>query len=63
MTIESQRRFAKGVDDLTEYYAREFDMTYAEMIGCLHMKILDLYNECLYIREGDEDDDDIEERD
>ena len=55
MTIEAQGRFTKGMDDLIEYFAREFDMTYAEMIGCLQMKVFDLCYQCPS-EEGDEED-------
>ena len=42
MTIESQEKFSNALDDIITYYANEFDITFAEVVGCLMMTAMDL---------------------
>lgn len=47
--------FVDELDRLIDRFRQEYDMTYAEVIGCLHMKTSDLWLEA-----NDEDDDEDE---
>lgn len=40
MTAKEQTdAFASDIDSLVERYAKEFDLSYAQVVGVLHMKI------------------------
>lgn len=54
MTSEQQiEHFENDLDALVERYRKEFDMTYAAMVGSLQLKIHDLCDEALRQAEGD----------
>lgn len=56
MSIESMKRFADEIRKVIDYYASEFNITYAEVIGVMHMIIMDIHAESW------ESLDDVEER-
>lgn len=37
--------FEKDLDRLVDRYRQEYDMTYAEVVGCLHLKQVSLWLE------------------
>lgn len=47
-------KFMAELSKIVDYFRAEFDITYAEAIGCLHILADDLSKECL--AETDEDD-------
>jgi hypothetical protein len=47
-------RFRDAVSDVCEYYTREYNMTYEEMIGCFEMMKLSLFDQ--YMTDQEEDD-------
>lgn len=54
MSIESMKKFTGAVEDLIDYYAREFDITYTEVAGVLQMVIMDLHAES-WLKDKEED--------
>lgn len=56
MTSEQQiEHFENDLDALVERYRKEFDMTYAAVIGCLQLQIHALSDEAMENAEGGED--------
>ncbi len=45
MSIESMKRFADEIKRVIDYFASEFQMTYAEAIGVMQMIIMDIHAE------------------
>ena len=37
-------KFSKALDRLIDYFAEKYDITFAEVIGVMHMKIMDLHS-------------------
>lgn len=49
---EQTSAFCNDLDKLVDRYAKEFDLTYASVIGCLQLKIFEICQQAY-----DEDDD------
>lgn len=60
MSIESTKKFADEIRRVIDYFASEFNMTYAEAIGVLQMIIMDIHAESWEGSEGEEDKEDGE---
>lgn len=63
MSIESMRKFGDAIRDLLDYYASEFNLTYAEAIGVLQMTIMDVHAESMQTLEEDGNGESVEEGD
>ena len=46
MTVSATNKFQVELWNIVEYFRREFDLTYAEVIGVLEMIKLDIHDEC-----------------
>ncbi len=52
MSKEIRIRFLEELQNLIGYYAKEYELSYIEMVGCLHMQTDHISKEC---REGKDD--------
>lgn len=48
MTTEATDAFCERLMEIVQYFRTEWDLTYAECIGCLQIMIVQLANESLY---------------
>ena len=55
MSVESQKKFTDALDDLITYYANEFEITFAEVVGVLTMTAMDLSANAREAAEEDEE--------
>ena len=53
MSVESTNKFSKALDRLINHFSDKYDITYAETIGVLQMKIMDLWD--ISAKEEEED--------
>jgi len=56
MSQEATSRFSTDIRKMVTYYAREFNITYAEMVGVLQLLIIDLWSESSEDNEEKEED-------
>ncbi len=45
--------FSKELDKLVDRFRREYDISYAEVVGCLYMKTHELFDEAKEESEGE----------
>jgi len=45
--------FSTDLDSLVERYRREFDLSYAELLGCLQLKLFLMTRECAEQNDSD----------
>lgn len=47
MSVENTNRFLEAMWKLIQYYEVEYDITYAEILGCLELTKTALAEECI----------------
>ena len=45
MGVEGTKKFADEIKRIIDYFSQEFDLTYAEAVGVMHMIIMDIHAE------------------
>lgn len=62
MAGKAAEHFCEELDKLIERFRQEYDMSYAEAVGCLELTKADLVRECQESYEEDDSDDPDEEK-
>lgn len=62
MAGNASKHFCAELDSLIERFRHEYDMSYAEAIGCLELIKADLVEECRDVGDDDEGGDPDEEK-
>jgi hypothetical protein len=47
MSVENTNRFLEAIWNLIQYYESEYDITYAEVLGCLELTKIALAGDCI----------------
>jgi len=55
MSAEGQQRLADGLEKALDYYAREYDLTYAEILGVLRLIMFNLECDACCGEDSEED--------